>query len=176
MTNIPVLETPRLKLIPLNIESVSQDNREEVVKQLGLQLANMILGEQIDQQIQAAMRESLENIIRDKKNGRWYDDWESILVILKKTNAIIGGICYQKNPEDCNEVQIGYMIRPEHQNNGYITEALRAAIPWLFQNLDVACLVAETIKSNLPSRRVLEKMGMTIYKETANSLCWELEY
>jgi RimJ/RimL family protein N-acetyltransferase len=176
MANIPVIETARLKLIPLDVENAKPDNHEEVVQQLGMQLANLILGEKTDQKIKTSMRQSLEALIKDKKKGQWYDDWESVLIILKNTNALIGGFCFQKNPEEYSACHIGYMIKPEYQNNGYMTEALREGITWIFQNPDISYLLAETSKSNLASQQVLKKIGMTVYRETAQSLMWEIEY
>jgi RimJ/RimL family protein N-acetyltransferase len=135
----------------------------------------MILGEQIDREIKAAMRASLEDVIRNKKQYQWYADWQSVLIILKKENAIIGGFCFQRYPDEYGTVQIGYMIRPEYQREGYMTEALKRGISWIFERPDILALLADTTKSNLPSHRVLEKVGMVVYKETDNSLWWRIE-
>lgn len=168
-----ILETERLKLVPLDLERVSPDEHETIERQLGLKLASMILGEQIDREIKAAMRNSLEKIIRDKKENQWYTDWESVLIVHKGENTIIGGFCIQRVPDSLGEVQIGYMIRPEYRNMGYMTEALRKGIMWIFERPDVSAVIAETTKSNIPSHRVLEKIGMKIYKETDRSYWWK---
>jgi RimJ/RimL family protein N-acetyltransferase len=124
--------------------------------------------------IKAAMRASLEDVIRNKKQDQWYADWQSVLIILKKENAIIGGFCFQRYPDEDGTVQIGYMIRPEYQRDGYMTEALKRGISWIFERPDISALLADTTKSNLPSHRVLEKVGMAVYKETDNSLWWRI--
>jgi ribosomal-protein-alanine N-acetyltransferase len=79
------------------------------------------------------------------------------------------------HPDKDGKVQIGYMIRPEYQKNGYMTEALRRGIAWVFERPEVMSLIAQTTKSNLPSHRVLEKTGMTVYKEAERSLWWRLD-
>jgi len=175
MPNLYVIETERLKLVPLDFESLNPDDHQRIEQKLGLQLASMILGEQIDRDIKAAMRTSLENVIKDKKQDQWYADWQSVLIILKKENAIIGGFCFQRYPDEHGEVQVGYMIRPEYQRNGYMTEALEQGIAWIFERSDISALLAETTKSNVPSHRVLEKVGMAVYKETDKSLWWKIE-
>jgi RimJ/RimL family protein N-acetyltransferase len=175
MPSLQVIETERLKLVPLDFESMNPDDHPKKQQRHGLQLARMILGEQIDKEIKAAMRTSLENVIRDKKQDLWYADWQSVLIILKEENAIIGGFCFQRYPDKDGAVQIGYMIRPEYQRNGYITEALKRGISWIFERLDISSLLAQTTKSNLPSHRVLEKIGMAIYEETAKSFWWKIE-
>ena len=175
MPNLQIIETERLKLVPLDFESMGPDDHPGIEKRLGLQLASMILGEQIDREIKAAMRTSLENVIRDKKQDQWYADWQSVLIILKQENIIIGGFCFQRYPDKDGAVQIGYMIRQEYQRSGYMTEALKRGISWILEQPDVSALLAETAKSNLASRRVLEKIGMSVCEETDKSLWWKIE-
>jgi ribosomal-protein-alanine N-acetyltransferase len=175
MPNIVPIKTERLKLVPLDMESISPDDHQKIEQRLGLQLASMILGEQIDREIKAAMRASLEDVIRSKKQEQWYADWQSVLIILKEENVIIGGFCFQRHPDEDGTVQIGYTIRPEYQRQGYMTEALKGGIAWIFQRRDISAVLAETTKSNVPSHKVLQNVGMTVYKKTDNSLWWRLE-
>ena len=175
MPNIIPIETERLKLVPLDLETINPDDHQKIEKKLGLQLASMILGEQIDREIKAAMRASLEDVIRSKKQDQWYADWQSVLIILKEENIIIGGFCFQRYPDEDGTVQIGYMISPEHQGHEYMPEALKKGISWIFERPDITALLAETTKSNIRSQMVLKHVGMTIYKETDNSLWWRLE-
>lgn len=166
------MKTDRLRLIPLNFDSIDPDEHQLIEQKLGLQLADMILGEQIDREIKTAMRTSLENVIRDKKETQWYLDWQSVLIVLKEENVIIGGFCFQMRPDEEGMVQIGYMIRPEHQRKGYMTEALKRGMVWVFKHPGVMFVVAQTTKSNAPSHRVLEKAGMMVYQQTERSLWW----
>jgi len=48
---------------------------------------------------------------------------------------------------------------------GYMTEALESMIQWCFQNNRVKSVVADTLKENISSQKVLEKIGMKRYKE-----------
>lgn len=175
MPNIVPIETERLKLVPLDFDNITPDDHQRIEQRLGLQLASMILGEQIDRDIKAAMRTSLENVIRDKKQDQWYADWQSVLIILKEKNIIIGGFCFQRYPDEDGTVQIGYMIQPEYQKDGYMTEALRRGIAWIFERPDIKAVLAETMKSNFPSQKVLKKLGMVLYRETPKSYWWKLE-
>lgn len=56
-------------------------------------------------------------------------------------------------------IELGYVIHPDHQNNGYATEALRAAIQELFR-MGYAAVRAGIFEGNDASRRVIEKSGM----------------
>jgi len=169
------METARLKLIPLNFDSIDPDEHEMIEQKLGLKLASMILGEQIDRKIKAAMRTSLEDVIRSKREDQWYIDWQSVLIVLKEKNEIIGGFCFQMCPDENGKVQLGYMIRRGYRNNGYMTEALNCGIQWVFERPGVTSIVADTTKSNLPSHRVLKNVGMAVVKETERGLLWKLD-
>lgn len=175
MPIIVPIETERLKLVPLDFDNIMPDEHQKIEQKLGLQLASMILGEQIDRDIKAAMRTSLENVIRDKKQDQWYTDWQSVLIILKGENVIIGGFCFQRYPDEEGTVQIGYMIQPEYQRDGYMTEALKRGIAWIFERPDISAVLAETTKSNFPSQKVLKKVGMVLHKETPKSFWWKIE-
>ncbi|MBR4879711.1 MAG: GNAT family N-acetyltransferase [Clostridia bacterium] len=56
-------------------------------------------------------------------------------------------------------IEIGYVIHPSHKNNGYATEALKAAITELFAR-GYKTIRAGFFEENIASRRVMEKAGM----------------
>jgi RimJ/RimL family protein N-acetyltransferase len=57
-------------------------------------------------------------------------------------------------------VEIGWRIAGEHWNRGYATEAARAALRAGFEVFQLREIVSFTVPANLPSRRVMEKIGM----------------
>src|SRR5262249_1280368 len=58
-------------------------------------------------------------------------------------------------------VEIGWRIGREYWNRGYATEGARAALNFGFQNVGLQEIVSFTVPANVPSRRVMEKAGMT---------------
>ncbi|MBQ6934288.1 MAG: GNAT family N-acetyltransferase [Clostridia bacterium] len=62
-------------------------------------------------------------------------------------------------------VEIGYVIHPDHQNKGYATEALKAVIEKLFEQ-GYAAVSAGIFEDNIASRRVLEKCGFVLIDKT----------
>jgi RimJ/RimL family protein N-acetyltransferase len=58
-------------------------------------------------------------------------------------------------------VEIGWRLAAEFWNRGYATEGARAALAFGFETLGLAEIVSFTVPANLPSRRVMEKIGMT---------------
>ena len=57
-------------------------------------------------------------------------------------------------------VEIGWRIAAAHWNQGLATEAAQAALQYGFETLHLAEIVSFTVPANLPSRRVMEKIGM----------------
>lgn len=57
-------------------------------------------------------------------------------------------------------IELGYLIHPDHQGRGYMTEALRAAIRELF-GLGFRRVVAGAFEENAASVRVMIKAGMS---------------
>ena len=58
-------------------------------------------------------------------------------------------------------VEIGWRLAKEHWQQGFATEGARACIQFGFDKLQLDEIVAMTIPANRPSRRVMEKLGMS---------------
>lgn len=58
-------------------------------------------------------------------------------------------------------VEVGWRLIPEFWNRGLATEGARAALDYAFTTLDLTEIVSFTTTTNAPSRRVMEKLGMT---------------
>ncbi|GHU81992.1 hypothetical protein FACS1894191_8840 [Clostridia bacterium] len=84
---------------------------------------------------------------------------------LKSNRTVIGCIFVNRKPEIDDELELGYMIADEHQNNGYATEAGKAMIWWAFEKAGQEVLSAIVKPENKASRRVIEKLGF-IYGDT----------
>ncbi len=58
-------------------------------------------------------------------------------------------------------VEIGWRLAPKFWGKGYATEAARLAMRIGFEQFALQEIVAETIETNLASRRVMKRLGMT---------------
>jgi RimJ/RimL family protein N-acetyltransferase len=58
-------------------------------------------------------------------------------------------------------VEVGWRLRREHWGNGYATEAARESLRFGFAELGLEEIVSFTAVQNEPSRRVMERIGMT---------------
>jgi ribosomal-protein-alanine N-acetyltransferase len=61
--------------------------------------------------------------------------------------------------------EIGYHLRRDLWGQGLATEAAIACRDWAFANLKTDRLISLIRPENLPSRRVAERVGMTIWRE-----------
>lgn len=84
-------------------------------------------------------------------------------IALKSTGELIGFLGLGK--ARCEHVEIGYEIGEQYQNNGYATEAVKAAVEWGFSRLkEVGAelkIVCKAEHENWASRKVAEKAGFT---------------
>jgi RimJ/RimL family protein N-acetyltransferase len=87
-------------------------------------------------------------------------------ILLKSTGELIGdcGITRQE-VEGEYLYEIGYHLRRDHWGQGLATEGARACRDWGFQHLKADRLTSLIPPENIPSRRVAERNGMTIWKE-----------
>ena len=82
--------------------------------------------------------------------------------IWKKDEAdFVGRVSIRKNDYD-EGWNVGYFTHPEHQGNGYITEALEAIMDFGFDVLGASSIEAYYATWNKASGRVLEKVGMQL--------------
>ncbi len=110
--------------------------------------------------------ESLETFDFSTYLGR--DDLFAIR--LKETGRLIGIILYFDETDGACE--IGYGIGPAHWNKGYVTEAVKRFLAYLFDEKGMHTVTASYFTGNDASRRVMEKCGMTYLRFSAR----EFEY
>jgi RimJ/RimL family protein N-acetyltransferase len=67
--------------------------------------------------------------------------------------------------EGRNEVEVAYLIAKEYWGQGLGTEAAQAILQYGFGQLGLSRLICMIDPSNQASRRVAEKIGMTLEKE-----------
>jgi len=74
--------------------------------------------------------------------------------------AIIGRISLTSQNSDIHEWEIGWAIREEDWGKGYASEAALRLLAFAFDELNAHRVVAFCHADNLPSIRVMEKIGM----------------
>ena len=82
-------------------------------------------------------------------------------ISLVQTSQPIGRVYLHSKKELNGEVEIAYGIEEKYRNNGYATEAAKAAIHFAFEQARLNELVAIVAPDNIPSLCVIKKLGFT---------------
>ena len=86
--------------------------------------------------------------------------------ILKESDQFIGRCgLLPWTIEGQNEVEVAYLIAREYWRQGLATEAAQAILQYGFEQLGLSRLICMIDPANIASRRVAEKIGMTLEKE-----------
>jgi RimJ/RimL family protein N-acetyltransferase len=90
--------------------------------------------------------------------------WGLWAVEVKESAAFIGFVGLAEPSFDAHftpAVEVGWRLARDQWGNGYATEAARAATAFGFDELGLDEIVSFTSVVNEPSRRVMERLGMT---------------
>lgn len=87
------------------------------------------------------------------------DDAHNHALILQATDELIGHMVF--HPWFAPQTyEIGWVVHPQHQRRGYVTEAAQALLRYGFETLALHRIIATCQPENLASYRVMEKLGM----------------
>ncbi len=81
------------------------------------------------------------------------------VMITSQTGESLGTIGLYDYSTQHKRAEIGFELMKEHWGNGYMTEAARTIMDYGFNTLDLVRIEATVDSENLPSARVLEKLG-----------------
>lgn len=109
---------------------------------------------EVDAGLKKAYGEMLDGCLSHPDLWDWYAMWQIEL----KDGTRVGDLCFKGLSPD-GVTEIGYGILEEYQNNGYATEAVKAALEWAFRTPRVVAVEAEAEADNAASQRVLAKCG-----------------
>ena len=148
MLEIPVLNTERLRLTGL-----SERHFELYSAMLADPTSTRYVGDGQPLDRMNAWR-SLAMLI-----GHWalrgYGMWA---VELKDTGEFIGRVGLH-NPEGWPDLEVGWMMRPEHRHQGYATEAARRVLAFAFNELNAERAISLIRAENTESERVARRLG-----------------
>jgi ribosomal-protein-alanine N-acetyltransferase len=103
-----------------------------------------------------------------ERNRRRYADagYGLWAMVLKASGEVVGDCGLTRQTVDgTDEIEIGYHVRRDLWGRGYASEAARACHGYGFGRLDADRLISLIRPENLPSRRVAEKTGLSLWKE-----------
>jgi len=154
----PILETQRLRLHKIGM----QDQNEF----LHLRSSRIVM-KYIDRPLAKTKHDILQLIemmveLIDTNQGLTWT------ISLPEDPKMIGTVHLWKISRENHRAEIGYLLHPDFQGRGLMTECLKAVISYGFNELKLHSIEANVNPNNLASIRVLEKCGFVregYYKE-----------
>lgn len=89
---------------------------------------------------------------------KWRMGDERFFAVCLKNGQLIGNLYFSKGDFDTYEV--GYVFNDKYWSKGYASESLKALLAHAFLNLNVRRIVAKCDPKNMPSWKLLERVGM----------------
>jgi ribosomal-protein-alanine N-acetyltransferase len=109
-----------------------------------------------DELSRASFRRRVRHYLRDLREDVGY----ALFIFAVSTGALVGGLtlCNVRRgvTQSCT---LGYWIGAQYDNQGYMTAAVRAVVPFVFNSLELHRLEAACLPTNTASIRLLEKTG-----------------
>lgn len=166
------LITSRLKLIALSqpqLESTLQDP-SLLAATLNLPLENDIFNPVVRD---AATVKLSKMRLANADRHHWHTYW---LIVRRDENRGIGTIGCKGQPDtEQYYVEIGYGLSEQQRHHGFMTEAAQTLTRWALAQPDCLGVIATTDPENLPSHRILEKIGYVRNGEKDNEWLWEIK-
>jgi ribosomal-protein-alanine N-acetyltransferase len=165
------LQTVRLRLLALSLDQLRSclDTPERLEQELGIPLSLDVVTEPVRRAI-GIMIEKMSRVTVELHP--WHTYW---LLVIAAQRCGVGLAGFKGEPDKQGEVEISYGIVPAQRSQGYITEAVQALIAWALRDPACRSVVADTTIDNVASNRVLAKVGMHVFRETADALFWRIE-
>jgi RimJ/RimL family protein N-acetyltransferase len=99
---------------------------------------------------------------RISKYSKLVEPGDSLLlaIVRKDTGTFIGDVSFNWLPGEHQQVEIGYVLHPDHHGQGFATEAARPLLRIAFEEIKAHRVIGRLEGRNTASARVLEKLGM----------------
>ena len=89
------------------------------------------------------------------------DDWLTLLIELTATGARIGLHGFRADWQPYQQAELGFLLAPEHQGQGYAREATRAVVSFAIRTCGFHKLTASVTRGNERSAHLLRQVGFS---------------
>lgn len=165
--NMKNIYTERLRLVPVTLEitrSLLSGSNEEVEK-LGIRV-DLSWPTKDTMDILPIINKSLE--IDKVPSG--FEFW---MIVQKDTMEVVGDIGFHGKPNAEGEVEIGFGLVEQARKKGIGFEALKAIMEWLSYQESVKVVKADCLINNIPSAKILQRLGMKEISRDKDLIHWE---
>ena len=124
-----------------------------------------------DKQVMAAW----EHIFSDEEIGAWIaenlrryrEDGTSYHAVVERSTGQLTGVCgiLAEEADGVSRMGLGYIFRRDRWGRGYAFESASACMEYASKVLRLPEITVQIRPDNLPSRRLAERLGMTVHGE-----------
>ena len=154
MKNDPTYETARLIIRPTSVEDApfiyELMNSKGWLDNIG------------DRGVKSV--EDAANYIKEKMRPQQERLGYSNNSVIRKSDGVIMGSCGLYDRDGLEGVDIGFAFLPQYGGQGYAFEAANKVKELAFGPFGLSIISGITIEANLPSRKLLEKLGLKFIK------------
>jgi RimJ/RimL family protein N-acetyltransferase len=153
----PVAETPRLLLCPYEASDVA--------------LLHTVVSDPITMSHypESFSMEKSEAWIKRSLDLYVSEGFGRYAVLLKETGDYIGDVGFFRTVVNGNEeIDLGYILDKQYWGKGYATEAAQACVDLARKNRWFNRIVVQMAHSNIPSRKVAERLGAKLERDFIN--------
>lgn len=148
MPDIPVLETERLRLVAFN-----ERHFDAYAAMLADPESTRWIGDGQPLDRMNAWR-SLAMLL-----GHWQLRGYGMWALERKTDGAFVGRAGLMRPEGWPDIELGWMLKPEHRHRGYASEASRAVLAFAFGTLQAPRVVSLVRPGNESAAKVAQRLG-----------------
>jgi RimJ/RimL family protein N-acetyltransferase len=108
-------------------------------------------------------REEARKALQRRKKMIAIDDRSDALrlaALLPDSDTLVGDFSLQRTSREHNQGEIGFILNPAHQGQGYGTEGAELLLRLGFEELNLHRIVGRCDGRNLASARLMERLGM----------------
>ena len=103
-------------------------------------------------------------------------EWLQLAIVLNATQTMLGDCAFHLLAEDDRQAEIGFTLAGPYQGQGYASEAVTRLLEYLFDDQKLHRVQANCDPRNLPSTRLLERVGMRHEGRLIKSLWFKGEW
>ncbi|MFC0273475.1 GNAT family N-acetyltransferase [Metabacillus herbersteinensis] len=122
----------------------------------------LYLNEKVRRYLGGIREESSIVTVLDEMHNSSEDSWYWV-AREKRTDDFIGLVSLDPHHEGV-DIEVSYQFLPNWWGAGYATEIVQVIINYALNELNLSKLVAETQTANMPSCKLLERLGMNLEK------------
>ena len=155
---------PQLITERLVLRNIENTDAELIHKLRSDEVVNKFVGRDNSSTLEKANEFILkiQNLVEKNEGLYW-------IIRLKENNDLIGTVCLWNFDLENEIVEIGYEMLPEFQGRGIMSEAIKAVIIYVFEEMKAKIITAFPSSDNINSVNILEKLNFEFEDKKYNN-------